>query len=133
MNVGALIKSIFLCGIVWLIVMCFGVANGLSFKFVIITTLGYIFGVYSLYQHDKEKSTCPRCKKHWAWYEKLTDTETLSEGYISEDVKKSDNGREYYVRKGFRVGKERDYYRSTCKECGYTTERTQVSSYKREV
>lgn len=113
--------------------MCFGVANGLSFKFVIITTLGYIFGAYSLYQHDKEKSTCPRCKTPWAWYKKLTDTETLSEGYISEDVQKSDNGRQYYVRKGFRVGKERDYYRSTCEECGYTTQRTQVSSYKREI
>lgn len=47
MNIGALVKSIFLCGIVWLIVMCFGVANGLSFKFVIITIL--LLHIWSLF------------------------------------------------------------------------------------
>lgn len=81
-------------------------------------------------QRKKKDTTCPRCKTPFSYYDELIKTETLSEDYISQDVKDSDG---VYRRKAFRVGKEKDYYRTTCKECGYTTERAEVSSFKREV
>ena len=47
----------------------------------------YILVVRFYYNKRKKASICPRCKMTWAWCEKITNTETLSEGYISEDVK----------------------------------------------
>lgn len=97
---------------------------------VILILLSYPLSVIGLFSNYKEKATCPRCKEPFVWYEEKEGTETLSEDYISQDVKDSEG---IYRRKSYRIGKERDYYRSTCKECGYTETRTEVGSFKREV
>ncbi len=94
----------------------------------------FIFGVYYSYSSKKKDSTCPRCKESFCWYEKQVDSETLSEAYVSEDVKKTDNNnRTYYERQAFRVGKRRYFYATTCTECGYRTSRESVGSYKERV
>ena len=147
MNVGCLIKSLFIgifaAPIVWGILFIIAIGLRLLFdsswlglliarwdSFFVISGLCYPLAVWLAYQTDKKDTTCPRCKMPFSWYEKLIRTETLSEDYISQDVKDDDG---VYRRKAFRVGKERDYYRATCKECGFTTERTEVGSFKREV
>lgn len=100
------------------------------YRFFVLCIICYPLGVLASYHIEKEQTTCPRCKKPFSWYEERTGTETLSEDYISQDVKGNDG---IYRRKSFRVGKERDYYCATCKECGYISERTEVGSFKREV
>lgn len=97
---------------------------------IILTILTCIICVWGLYEHYKKQSTCPRCKTPFVYYEKSIGSETLSEDYITQDVKDS-NG--VYRRKSYKVGKERVHYKSTCKECGHTTERSAVGSFKREV
>lgn len=133
----ALIKAIFvslfwapICGgIIWFVAkLVFDTASGNLFW--VSSIISYLLCVIGLFFKHKEESTCPRCKEPFAWYEEKEGTETLSEDYISQDVK-DDNG--IYRRKAYRIGKERDYYRSTCKECGYTTTRTELGSFKREV
>lgn len=129
--IGALIKiffkSLFATILVMLLVYFFiGGGNTLY----IIGIILFIMVLIGAYIQDKEKTTCPRCKEPFVWYEEKEGTETLSEDYISQDVKDSEG---VYRRKAYRIGKERDYYRSTCKECGYTTTRTEVGSFKREV
>lgn len=77
--------------------------------------------IWGAYEKYKQESTCPRCKMPFVFYEKRVGSETLSEDYISQDVKGSDG---VYRRKSYKVGKERNYYKSKCKECGYTNRAT---------
>ena len=144
MSVGNLIKNIFVAALLtplWLLVdmvvaavFCaiFGIEDGDGW--VVITTIfaviTYPLVVWYFYNKDKKKSTCPRCKTPFAYYEKSIGSETLSEDYISQDVKDSDG---YYRRKSYKVGKEKKYYEGQCKECGHTTKRSEIGSFKREV
>ncbi|MGX3011707.1 hypothetical protein ACWIUD_09170 [Helicobacter sp. 23-1044] len=97
---------------------------------IIFAVITYPIVVWYFYNKDKKKSTCPRCKTPFVFYEQEAGTETLSEDYISQDVKDS-NG--VYRRKSYKVGKERKYYEGKCKECGHTTKRNEVSNFKREI
>ena len=104
------------------------------YRFFVLCIICYPLGVLASYHIEKEETTCPRCKKPFSWYEKSTGSETLSESVVSEDVKVDDgNNRYHFERRAFRVGKRRYYYRATCKECGYTQDRTEVGSYKERV
>lgn len=152
MNVVALIKYIFLGilaapllgGIIWVIlfiIACFGfewlasLLEGSGWRgFFVISILCYPLVVWGAYQQNKEETTCPRCKTPFSWYEESIGSETLSESVVSEDVKVDDgNNRHHFERRAFRVGKRKYYYRATCKECGYTQDRTSVGSYKERV
>ncbi|MGX2983534.1 hypothetical protein [Helicobacter sp. 23-1045] len=96
----------------------------------IIAILLLPLAIWVAYNDYKKKSTCPRCKMAFVFYEKEVGSETLSEDYITQDVKDS-NG--VYRRKSYKVGKERVYYETKCKECGHTTKRNAVGNFKREV
>lgn len=142
--VGALIKIFFKSLFVAIFIWVFGVLLlGGSFfgiwesdnevNWNVLYAIGIICFIILLmgnYVKDKEKTTCPRCKESFVYIEEKEGTETLSEDYISQDVKDSEG---IYRRKSYRIGKEKHYYRSTCKECGYTDTRTEVGSFKREV
>lgn len=150
MNVGCLIKSIFagifgtffsglLVGFVLIIIhsAIFDEQKAYQVPLLIVgailTILSYPYWVYKVYQGYKKKTTCPRCKTPFSWYEKGTGSKTLSEGYVSEDVKVNDSKGYHYQRQGFRVGKREYYYRAACKECGYIQDRMSVGSYKERV
>ena len=138
-----MIKSLFwgiVCTIFIMIAVYFVVAfiaNILNLgETVIIVIMGIIaillcpVSIWAIYNGYKKQSTCPRCKTPFVFYEKEVGTEALSEDYITQDVKDS-NG--VYRRKSYKVGKERVYYETKCKECGHTTERSAVRDFKREV
>ena len=143
MSIGAMIKSFFIgtiCAIFLMLIIGFvlifvfaflevsdSVATAILVILAIILFPVCIWGVYESY---KQKSTCPRCKTPFVFYEKCVGSETLSEDYISQDVKGSDGT---YRRKSYKVGRERNYYEAKCKECGHTTERNEVSNFKREI
>lgn len=146
MNIGALIKSllkaIIPAGLLWIMVvgiLFFEIEiadvdswneNVAEAVFLIIYIILYAIIATYFYNSSAKKSTCPRCKTPFVFYEKCVGSETLSEDYISKDVKDSD-GR--YRRKSYKVGKERNYYESKCKECGHTTKRDAVINFQREV
>lgn len=143
MSITAMIKSFFLgiiAGTVVTIIVGLVVSfilgylgvsdNVLTIVWIVLAVIIFPACMWALYEGYKEKSTCPRCKTPFAFYEKRVGSETLSEDYISHDVKGSDG---VYRRKSYKVGKERNYYKSKCKECGHTKERQDVSSFKREV
>lgn len=143
MSITALIKSIFWGIIAWFIIMLIialvvvsmleylGVPDSvIRIVFIALAVIILPACIWALYAKYKEESTCPRCKTPFVFYEKSVGSETLSEDYISQDVKGSDG---VYRRKSYKVGKERNYYKSKCKECGFTKERQAVSNFKREV
>lgn len=143
MNIVALIKNLFIAiipaVILWLVLLiCIScIVDVEAMNEYVLTTLkiivyiiSYAITVTYLYKRDAKKTTCPRCKTPFVFYEKCVGSETLSEDYISQDVKDSDGT---YRRKSYKVGKERNYYEAKCKECGHTTERNAVSNFKREI
>ena len=142
MSVWNLIKSIFKAvffGLVGWVVISLVIANttisenAQELLFIIVTLATIVIIpilAWYFYSENKQQTTCPRCKTPFVFYEKEVGSETLSEDYISQDVKDS-NG--VYRRKSYKIGKERVYYESTCKECGYTTKRDAVRDFKREV
>lgn len=143
MNIGELIKNLFKAiipaGILWFVlgfcigfVVDFNTINEDVFTalVIIIYIISYTILVTYFYKRDAKKSTCPRCKMPFVFYEKRVGSETLSEDYISQDVKGSDG---IYRRRSYKVGKARYYYEAKCKECGYTKERQSVSNFKEAI
>lgn len=143
MSIGALIKNLFIAifpaWILWIVLfICISCIvdveamnkSVLTVLNIIVYIILYIILVTYFYKRDAKKSTCPRCKTPFVFYEKCVGSETLSEDYISQDVKDNDGT---YRRRSYKVGRERNYYESKCKECGYTTERNEVSNFKREI
>lgn len=144
MSIGAMIKSFFwgiVCAIFLMLIIGFvlmfvgfgllGMSDNAFFiTMVILAVILFPVCIWGAYENYKQKSTCPRCKTPFVFYEKCVGSETLSENYISHDVKDNDGT---YRRRSYKVGKERNYYKSKCKECGYTKERQAVSNFKREI
>lgn len=143
MSIGAMIKSFFIgtiCAIFLMLIIGFVLMFVFAFVevsdnvataiFIILAVILFPVCIWGAYENYKQKSTCPRCKMPFVFYEKCVGSETLSEDYISQDVKGSDG---VYRRRSYKVGKERNYYESKCKECGYTKERQAVSNFKREI
>lgn len=143
MSIKAMIKSLFLgtiCAIFLMLIIGFVLIFVFAFLevsdsvataiLVILAIILFPVCIWGAYESYKQKSTCPRCKTPFVFYEKCIGSETLSEDYISQDVKDSDGT---YRRRSYKVGRERNYYESKCKECGYTTERNAVSNFKREI
>lgn len=144
MSIGAIIKSFFIgtiCAIFLMLIIGFVLMfvgfgllemsdNAFFIIMVILAVILFPVCIWGTYESYKQKSTCPRCKTPFVFYEKCVGSETLSENYISHDVKDNDGT---YRRRSYKVGKERNYYESKCKECGYTKERNEVSNFKREI
>lgn len=134
-GIGTTIFVMFIAGIV-LSIIASAFSLGETAISAIIVIMGIIaillcpVSIWAIYNGYKKQSTCPRCKTPFVFYEKEVGTEALSEDYITQDVKDS-NG--VYRRKSYKVGKERVYYETKCKECGHTTERSAVRDFKREV
>lgn len=143
MSITAMIKSFFwgiVCAIFLMLIIGFVLIFVFAFVevsdnvataiFIILAVILFPVCIWGAYENYKQKSTCPRCKTPFVFYEKCVGSETLSEDYISHDVKDNDGT---YRRRSYKVGKERNYYESKCKECGYTKERNEVSNFKREI